>query len=112
MLELSTKFEGNSLIVSICGEIDHHSAKDIRARVDAVIMSSQPKTIALDLSGISFMDSSGLGLIMGRYALASELGAEIFVLKPTDAVARIILLAGLDKIVPIKRSLDEKTITE
>ena len=98
------------MIVTVCGEIDHHTAGDIRTKADAIIMSARPESIALDLSEVSFMDSSGLGLIMGRYALARELGAEICVLKPTDAVARIILMAGLDKIVPIKRCLDEKTI--
>lgn len=109
MLELKTQIEGKTMIISIFGEIDHHTARDIRAKVDALIMSARPKEIALDLSCISFMDSSGLGLIMGRYALAREIDAEICVLRPTDAVARIILMAGLDKIVPIKRSLDEKT---
>ncbi len=109
MLELRTKIEGKTMVITVFGEIDHHTAKDIRTKVDAAIMSARPEAIALDLSGISFMDSSGLGLIMGRYALASEIGAEICVLKPTDAVARIILMAGLDKIVPIKRCLDEKT---
>ena len=108
MLELKTKFEGKTMVASVYGEIDHHSVRDIRTKVDVAVCSARPERIALDLSGVSFMDSSGLGLIMGRYALASEIGAEIFVLKPTDAVARIILMAGLDKIIPIKRSLDEK----
>lgn len=112
MFELKTKIEGKTMTVSLCGEIDHHTAKEIREKADAAIISAKPESIALDLSEISFMDSSGLGLIMGRYALASEIGAEIFVYKPTDAVARIILMAGLDKIVPIKRSLDEKKIAK
>lgn len=108
MLDLISKIDGDTVIIKIEGEIDHHTAKEIRTKVDAIVMSARPKEIALDLSGITFMDSSGLGLIMGRYALASEVGAQLCVLTPTDAVARIMLMAGLDKIVPIKRSLDEK----
>ena len=110
MLDLKTETNGKTMIVNVYGEIDHHSVRDIRTKIDAAIMTARPEYVALDLSCISFMDSSGLGLIMGRYALASEIGAEICVLKPTDAVARIILMAGLDKIVPIKRCLDEKKV--
>ncbi len=103
MVNVESKYENGQLTLSILGEIDHHSAKEIRKETDKHIRLLRPKCIKLDLSSISFMDSSGLGLIMGRYALASDIGAQICVLNPTDAVARIILMAGLDKIVPIER---------
>lgn len=96
--------EGKVLTLTILGEIDHHSAKEIRKEADKQILSRQPKSVRLDLSRVSFMDSSGLGLIMGRYALVSDIGATLTVVDPTDAVARIILMAGLEKIVPMERS--------
>ncbi len=104
MISVQAEKEKEILTLSIYGEIDHHSAKEIRCETDRQILSMRPKKVRMDLSGVSFMDSSGLGLIMGRYALTSDIGSELTVLNPTDAVARIILMAGLDKIVPMERS--------
>ncbi len=105
MENVTAKIKEKTLTLCVSGEIDHHSAKAIRAKADAAILAGHPAVIRLDLSQVSFMDSSGLGLIMGRYALASDIGAAISVLNPTDAVARIILMAGLEKIVPIERDI-------
>lgn len=104
MVNVKTKLEGNKLTLSVIGEIDHHSAKDIRKEMDKQILSIRPKTVRIDLGTVTFMDSSGLGLIMGRYATVTDIGGELCVVNPTDAVARIILMAGLDKIVPIERN--------
>lgn len=104
MEEIRTVLKTDILTVFVCGEIDHHSAKEIRTGIDRHIIADRPKKVFLELSGVSFMDSSGLGLIMGRYALCSDIGCDIAVLNPTDSVARIILMAGLEKIVPIERT--------
>ena len=104
MVNVKTKLEGNKLTLSVIGEIDHHSAKDIRKEMDKQILSIRPKTVRIDLGTVTFMDSSGLGLIMGRYATVTDIGGELCVVNPTDAVARIILMAGLDKIVPSERN--------
>lgn len=103
MKNIVSEFNQGKLTLSVIGEIDHHSAKEIRREVDAIILDTRPEHVYIDLSCVTFMDSSGLGLIMGRYALTSELGVTISVLNPTDSVARIILMAGLEKIVPIER---------
>ena len=90
MEELKTLFDGEKLTVYVGGEIDHHSAKGIRAQIDRHILEKKPKQVMLELSAVTFMDSSGLGLIMGRYALCCDIGCKIF-------------MAGLEKIVPIER---------
>ena len=64
--EFSQKAEGDVLSVRIEGEVDHHSAVSLREEVDREILEVRPKRLELDLSGVSFMDSSGIGLIMGR----------------------------------------------
>ena len=104
MVNVESKIEGNKLTLSVYGEIDHHTAKGIRKEMDKQILSLRPKEVKINLSAVSFMDSSGLGLIMGRYATVTDIGAELYVLNPTDSVARIMLMAGLDKIVPIERT--------
>ena len=90
--------EGDILSIAIKGEIDHHSAKSIREQMDTEIFCHRKPTVILDLSGIDFMDSSGLGLILGRYNKAVELGVKFTVRNPTSATMKIISLAGGERI--------------
>lgn len=94
--------EGNVLSVRIEGEVDHHSAVSLREEVDREILEARPRRLELDLSGVSFMDSSGIGLIMGRYNLMKELQGELIVAKTGPATERILRLTGLDRMVQIQ----------
>ena len=97
-------FEENDgeLTASLCGELDHCLASSVRGRIDAAIEEKRPKTAVLDISGVSFMDSSGLGLIMGRYALCRRLGVG-FRLRGADVRAKkIIDSAGLCSVITIE----------
>ncbi len=96
--------KGDRLTVRISGEIDHHGAVSVRTGIDDVIASTRPKTVLLELSGVSFMDSSGLGLIMGRYALVKRYGGTLAVLDPSQPVRKMITLAGMEKMIPIRTS--------
>ncbi len=99
--EVSAK-EGTMTVI-FDGEIDHHSAVLVRSEIDAKIYELRPKRIVLDLSHINFMDSSGLGLVMGRYALAEKLGAEFQIINPTERALKIFELAGLGRIINVKK---------
>jgi stage II sporulation protein AA (anti-sigma F factor antagonist) len=94
--------ENRRLKVVIKGDIDHHSAKTIREKIDNQIFSYKPNEVILDLSKVEFMDSSGLGLIMGRYTTSKEIGAELVILKPSYKVKKILELAGIERIIEIK----------
>ncbi len=98
---LECKKKGDEMWVKITGDIDHHTAKTVRKRIDSELFISMPKEIWLDLSSVNFMDSSGLGLILGRYKTATELGIGFYVYEPTDAVRKILKLSGCEKIVNI-----------
>lgn len=91
------------LSVKLMGEIDHHSAVGVRSDIDALIFEVRPRKIVLDLSEISFMDSSGLGLIMGRYALARDLGCAMALRSPGVAVMKILTLAGMERMIKIEK---------
>lgn len=95
---------GDVLTLSLSGELDHHGAAEARRRIDAIIDESAPKKLVLSLTDIRFCDSSGLGLIMGRYKKARSVGADICVADPSPAVEKIMRLAGLDKLIKIERS--------
>lgn len=88
---------------SLRGEIDHHSAVAVRTEMDERILRERPRKTVLDLSGIEFMDSSGLGLIMGRLALTQKMGGELTVRNPNERLLKIFELAGLERMVRIEK---------
>ncbi len=94
--------KGEVLEAAIVGEIDHHGAFMLRDELDDAMIAANPKCVELDLSNVDFMDSSGLGVIMGRKTTADKLGATFKLINPTTRVARIIELAGLGKVVTIE----------
>ena len=96
------EFYDGTLRVTLEGEIDHHSAVATRGEIDRLIYEYRPRRLELALSRIGFMDSSGLGLVMGRYSLIRELGGELAVIDPSSAIMRIFKLAGMDRLIRIE----------
>lgn len=92
---IKTYFENNTLTVFLSGEIDHNCAGPIRTQIDGQAESLYPKNLHLDFSKVSFMDSSGIGLIMGRYRTMSLLGGNLKVINVPDRLQRIIALSGV-----------------
>ena len=92
--------EDNTLIITIDGEIDHHTAKFIREEIDKAIYYYRPNKAVMDLSAITFMDSSGLGLILGRYTQMIQLGGTFKLKDPTPEITKILVLAGVDRLIP------------
>ncbi|NLN49922.1 MAG: anti-sigma F factor antagonist [Clostridiales bacterium] len=92
--------KGISLVIKLHGELDHHSSDYIREKIDAEIMSSNPKNIIFDMGGLSFMDSSGIGVIIGRYKLISSTGGKAAIVNLKPQIKRIYEICGLKKIIP------------
>ena len=99
-----SEFDGQILKIKLRGEIDHHSASAVRTSMDDMIRSRHPAKLIIDMSAVDFMDSSGLGLIMGRYSLMQSIGGETCVLDPSPATERILSLAGMERVIKIIRS--------
>ena len=89
----------NALIVRLSGDLDHSAAKGIRAELDALIAQSSIKKLILDLNGLEFMDSSGIGLIIGRYKLMKRRGGSVAVCGTDPRIDRIFKMAGLYQLV-------------
>ena len=94
-----SEYKDGVLYILLKGEIDHHSAVSVRSCIDERIYELRPKKLIMDLSRIEFMDSSGLGLIMGRYALMQKLSGEFSISNPSDRVLRVFELSGLGRII-------------
>lgn len=87
-----------SLTAYLSGEIDHHTAKPAREEIDEAALRGNPKEMYLDFKDVTFMDSSGIGLVMGRYSIMKELGGRLFVVNTSSHINRVMKLAGLDKL--------------
>ena len=101
---LMSEISGGVLTFRIKGEIDHHIARGLRERMDEEIFLNRSPKIVIDLSEISFMDSSGLGLLLGRYTKARDIGSALSIKNPTAEIMRILALAGADKLIPIEKN--------
>ncbi len=86
----------DGITVCLTGEIDHHSARAMRESIDAAIQMKKPSVLRLDFSGVTFMDSSGIGLIMGRYRLMALYGGIVRVINVPEELERMMLLSGLN----------------
>lgn len=90
--------KGSRLLVAIKCEIDHYSAKRIRERIDPALFRYRPEVLVLDFSGVRFMDSSGIGLIIGRSEVASAVGAAVRLEGLSERLLKLVRLSGLEKI--------------
>ena len=109
-MQLELTREGAVLTAALIGELDHHAAAELRQKIDTAVLSCRPRRLTVDLGRLTFMDSSGIGLIMGRYRLMASLGGDLRLAGATPRIERMIRLAGLDKL-PIwdERKNDHET---
>ena len=98
-------YSNDVLYVKLTGDIDHHTAKFIREDIDRALYKYQPPTVIMDLSNVEFMDSSGLGLILGRYTKVNMLGGILKVANPNPRIEEILIMAGTDKLIPIEKGV-------
>ena len=107
--QYETEFCDGVLVIRLGGEIDHHSAVGIRTALDEEITRLRPRKTVLDLGRIEFMDSSGLGLIMGRYSLMQKLGGVLTLRSPNERIVKIFELANLGRMICIEGGGEEES---
>lgn len=100
------KKEKDTLIVTVKGELDHHIAAKLRTKIDREL-GGEIKNIVFDFSELSFMDSSGVGMIMGRYKAVQKAGGSLIVAAATPQVERILKISGLMNIVRLESSVGQ-----
>lgn len=98
---------GNILIANLSGELDHNSAEEVRVKIDDRIDRDNIEKVILNFSGVNFMDSSGIGAVLGRYKKLSNKGGVLCITEPNKNVNRIFELAGLYKIIKNYNTVDE-----
>ncbi len=96
MSQVTIHQEANTLIAQLSGEIDHHAAEQMRIKIDNRVNELCPKILVLDFALVSFMDSSGIGLILGRHKLVNAIGGMVVVQKVSSDIQKVLALAGID----------------
>ena len=89
---------GTTLTAKLCCELDHHAVKRIREKIDRMMFEKKPRQLILDFSEVSFMDSSGLGLIIGRAETASAIGSDVELFGLSDNLLRLLRVCGIEKL--------------
>ena len=90
------------LILEITEEIDHHTSEKIRRKADYEITRYMPRKVIFDFGNVGFMDSAGIGMILGRYKMMKMLGGNIEMKNVSPMLKKIFEMSGLTKICPIK----------
>lgn len=90
--------DGKRITAAISGDIDHHIARELRMELDEVINLSRPELLIIDMENVGFMDSSGIGLILGRLKTVRACGGEILIKNAQPNIAAVIKLSGLSNL--------------
>ncbi len=98
---------GNVLVVSLIGELDHHSAEEVRVKIDDRISRENIRKLVLDFSGVTFMDTSGIGVIIGRYKKIANVHGNVSVINMNPRVERVFNLSGMGKIIKVCESYED-----
>ena len=98
-MEINAQKRGPKLSVSLSGELDHHSADKVRIMLDTMLHDITVRELTLDLSGVTFMDSAGLGVVLGRFRKLSMRGGKLVVKGMNASIDRIFQMSGLYAIV-------------
>lgn len=102
MVEL--KQEPQRLTAFLSGELDHHHVKEIREAVDYAVREQLPPLLIMDFARVTFMDSSGIGLIMGRSRLMEEYGGVLEIHNPSAHIRKVLRISGIDRLAVIRSS--------
>ena len=86
------------LTAQVSGEVDHHGAREIMGELERNIETSLPRVLELDLGGVTFMDSSGIAVLLRAYRRLGELGGAVKVVHVPAQAGKVLRAAGLDKL--------------
>ena len=103
--------EDRLLVFEITEELDHHVCENIRRRADYEIQRFMPKRVVFDFNHVIFMDSAGIGLVIGRYKTVSSFGGSLEMINVNDKLKRVFEMSGILKIIPIIENSEKEKIS-
>lgn len=106
-VSMQVKVRGNSLVIIVNGDLDHHNAEIIKEIADSSIMENKIRNVIFDFKNSNFMDSSGIGVMMGRYKLIANAGGRTCAVNLSPAINRIFQVSGLHKVIERFENVEE-----
>ena len=103
--------EDRLLVFEITEELDHHSCEIIRRRADYEIQRFMPKRVVFDFNRVVFMDSAGIGLVIGRYKTISSFGGKLEMMNVSQNLKRVFEMSGILKMIPMINALEKEKIS-
>ena len=100
-MEANYSEKDKQLVFKITEEIDHHTTEKIRRKMDNEIQRYMPKRIIFNFNSVTFMDSAGIGMLIGRYKIAKMFGATLELINVKPSIKKIFEMCGVLKIIPI-----------
>lgn len=106
-LDVKLLKKGTTLVIKILEDMDHHSAQYLRQKLDNEIVKATVKNIIFDFSGVSFMDSSGIGVVVGRYNNIKKLNGKAAIVNANPKIMQIFEMSGVLKIIPAYTAVED-----
>lgn len=100
-MERFLEMKGSDMYIYVPAELDHHNAERIRREADRILQSRRVQRILFDFSATEFMDSSGIGMIMGRYKAVHLSGGTVAAIHVNEQVRKLLMLSGIHKIITL-----------
>ena len=97
-MEMRLEYLGKTLVVKLNGELDQSCASQIREKIDKELTIHSMNNLVMDFDKVNFMDSSGIGILIGRYKLIKALGGKMLIIRTQPQVDKVIELSGLKKL--------------
>ena len=106
-MDVKLQRKGTTLVIRIMEDMDHHSAQYLRQKIDSEIIKSTVKNIIFDFSKVNFMDSSGIGIVVGRYKNIQKLNGRAAIVNANPKLMQIFEMSGVLKIIPAYADLED-----
>lgn len=106
-MHLDFQMTDDILIASACGELDHHSAAIVRDEIDETMEAFSCRHLVLDFENITFMDSSGIGVVLGRYNKVTKKGGRLFLAGCSDYIEKILYMAGIFTVIDKQKNVKD-----
>ena len=106
-MELTFRQKNRTLVVFLAGELDHHASSRLRRETEKALEACRGQNIVFCFRKVTFMDSSGIGVLIGRYKQVQSLGGQISVACANEKIGELLTLSGLDPIIPHFSTLED-----
>ena len=97
-----------TLKLKVTEEIDEHTTENLRRKMDNEIARFMPRKVLFDFSNVTFMDSAGIGMLLGRYKLINMLGGELEIINVNRQIKKLFEMSGISKIISVSNNIEEQ----